>query len=58
MGWGVLESSRVQLPLGTTRVGVKDTGDNETAELETAKRVGTTVLSPQPSDDPNDPLNW
>ncbi|KAF2727118.1 MFS general substrate transporter [Polyplosphaeria fusca] len=58
MGWGILESARTPFPKGTSRLGVKDTVNDETPELDTAKRSGTTVLSPQPSDDPNDPLNW
>jgi hypothetical protein len=58
MGWGILESRRSALPRGTTRLGIKDTSDDEVPELETSKRSGSIVLSPQPSDDPNDPLNW
>ncbi|CAI6338748.1 unnamed protein product [Periconia digitata] len=57
MGWGVIESRRTAFPRGTTRVGVKETS-GDVPELENAKRSGTIVLSPQPSDDPNDPLNW
>ncbi|KAH3906041.1 hypothetical protein HBI56_195800 [Parastagonospora nodorum] len=60
MGWGVLESRRSAFPRGTVRLGVKETntnGDNA-QELDTSKRQGGVVLSPQPSDDPNDPLNW
>lgn len=58
MGWGILESRRSATPRGTTRVGIKDTSGDEVPELEASKRTGTVVLSPQPSDDPNDPLNW
>jgi len=60
MGWGVLESRRSAFPRGTVRLGVKETntnGDNA-QELDNSKRQGGVVLSPQPSDDPNDPLNW
>jgi len=39
-------------------VGVKDTNVEEASELDTSKRRGGVVLSPQPSDDVNDPLNW
>lgn len=58
MGWGILESSRTAFPPGTTRVGIKESKDNDGAELDESKRSGGTVLSPQPADDPNDPLNW
>lgn len=57
MGLGVIESKTSAFPRGTTRVGVKEINE-ESQELDSAKRVGTIVLSPQPSDDPNDPLNW
>jgi hypothetical protein len=58
MGWGILESRRSALPRGTSKVGITDTSNDKIPELETSKRVGSVVLSPQPSDDPNDPLNW
>jgi hypothetical protein len=58
MGWGILESGQSALPRGTTRLGIKDTSDDKVPELDTSKRSGSIVLSPQPSDDPNDPLNW
>jgi hypothetical protein len=58
MGWGVLESRRSAFPRGTSRLGVKDTSDDKVPELDNSKRSGGIVLSPQPSDDPNDPLNW
>ena len=58
MGWGVLESSRAACPRGTSRVGIKDTSDDKVQELDTSKRAGGVVFAPQPSDDPNDPLNW
>ena len=34
-----------------------EAGNKRTTGLKTA-RGGTTVLIPQPSEDPNDPLNW
>jgi hypothetical protein len=58
MGWGILESSRSAFPRGTSRLGVKDTNPDTAQELDSSKRRGGIVLSPQPSDDPNDPLNW
>jgi hypothetical protein len=58
MGWAILESRRTAFPEGTTRIGLKDTPLDEVAEHQTARGGGRTILSPQPSDDPNDPLNW
>ncbi|CAA9965120.1 MFS-1 multi-domain protein [Pyrenophora teres f. maculata] len=58
MGWGVLESSRAACPRGTSRVGIQDTSEDKVQELDNSKRAGGVVLAPQPSDDPNDPLNW
>jgi hypothetical protein len=58
MGWGILESRRSAFPRGTSRLGIKDTSVDNVQELDTTKRKGGIVLSPQPSDDPNDPLNW
>ncbi|RMZ72531.1 mfs transporter [Pyrenophora seminiperda CCB06] len=39
-------------------MGIKEAGDDQVQELDTSKRAGGVVLAPQPSDDPNDPLNW
>jgi hypothetical protein len=58
MGWGILESRISAFPRGTTRLGIDDASDNKVPELDTSRRSGGTVLSPQPSDDPNDPLYW
>ncbi|KAL5115220.1 hypothetical protein ACEQ8H_006894 [Pleosporales sp. CAS-2024a] len=58
MAWGILESKLSASPRGTSRLGLEDIGDVLAQELDTSKRTGGVVLSPQPSDDPNDPLNW
>lgn len=58
MGWGILESGRTPFPQGTSRVGVKDAASDEAPGVNTAEGSGAVVLSPEPSDDPNDPLNW
>ncbi|KAF2646076.1 MFS general substrate transporter [Massarina eburnea CBS 473.64] len=59
MGWGVLECSQMATPPGTVNIGAKNgkfqTPSDDTSHL---KRDGDVVLQPQPSDSPNDPLNW
>ncbi|OAL05503.1 MFS general substrate transporter [Phaeosphaeriaceae sp. SRC1lsM3a] len=45
MGWGILDDRHMAAPPGT-------------ATLASLKRDGDIVLQPQPSDSPNDPLNW
>ncbi|EJT70866.1 hypothetical protein GGTG_11889 [Gaeumannomyces tritici R3-111a-1] len=58
MGWGILEPRSGGLPLGTVRLG-EDDKDNDFSEGQQGlKKSGNIVLQPQPSDDPNDPLNW
>ena len=58
MGWGVLESKRSALPRGTSIVGVTETKDDNFSDIGTSKTKKSVALSPEPSDDPNDPLNW
>ncbi|KAF1949844.1 MFS general substrate transporter [Byssothecium circinans] len=55
MAWGVLEDSHMAAPPGTVNIGAKETPKEETSSL---KRDGKIILQPQPSDNPNDPLNW
>ncbi|KAF2024085.1 MFS transporter-like protein [Setomelanomma holmii] len=50
MGWGVLEDRHMASPPGTATIGA-DTASG-------LKRHGNIILQPQPSDNPNDPLNW
>lgn len=58
MGFGVLESKEVVVP-GT--IQLLDTNEHDEAvPSRPLKRAGdgVVILNPQPSDDPNDPLNW
>ncbi|KAF3053760.1 hypothetical protein E8E11_001901 [Didymella keratinophila] len=50
MGLGVLEDRQMAAPPGTSTLGASDVAG--------LKRDGDIVLQPQPSDSPNDPLNW
>ncbi|KAF1355810.1 MFS general substrate transporter [Lizonia empirigonia] len=52
MGLGVLEDRQMAAPPGTSTL--EDPGIDTTG----LKRDGDIVLQPQPSDSPNDPLNW
>ncbi|KAH3950927.1 hypothetical protein HBI56_087590 [Parastagonospora nodorum] len=57
MGWGVLDDAHMAAPPGTATLGADSNADSsiDTSHL---KRDGDIVLQPQPSDSPNDPLNW
>ncbi|KAF2845091.1 MFS transporter-like protein [Plenodomus tracheiphilus IPT5] len=63
MGLGILEDTKLEHVPGTSHVLP---GDERRQIEETAARhmglkydkTGTILLVPQPSDDPNDPLNW
>ncbi|KAL1606187.1 hypothetical protein SLS60_003588 [Paraconiothyrium brasiliense] len=55
MGLGVLDDPHMASPPGTYTIGAKE--DNQ-ANDGSLKRDGDVILQPQPSDDPNDPLNW
>ncbi|RYP07505.1 hypothetical protein DL765_009138 [Monosporascus sp. GIB2] len=58
MGWGVIEDPKTVFPTGT--VLLEDKKDDEEDIFGPGaglKKRGNTVLQPQPSDDPNDPLN-
>lgn len=61
MGLGILEDVHMEMPPGTSRLSEKFDA-NTPAEVDAAgnplKKRGDIVLIPQPSDDPNDPLNW
>jgi hypothetical protein len=64
MGFGVLDYTKIDHVPGTVFLDDRATTDNEVdaAALANLKRgVGRNshiILVPQPSDDPNDPLNW
>ncbi|KAL5119984.1 hypothetical protein ACEQ8H_002082 [Pleosporales sp. CAS-2024a] len=57
MGLGVLDDAHMAVVPGTATLGAEDQKD---ANVDTAslKRHGDIILQPQPSDSPNDPLNW
>ncbi|KLU83001.1 hypothetical protein MAPG_02068 [Magnaporthiopsis poae ATCC 64411] len=57
MGWGILEPRDGGEPLGTVRLGEED-NNAFSGDQQGLKKRGDIVLQPQPSDDPNDPLNW
>ncbi|KAE9981209.1 hypothetical protein BLS_007719 [Venturia inaequalis] len=61
MGLGILDDVHMEKPPGTSRLSEKFE-PNAPAEVNAAgqplKKRGDVVLIPQPSDDPNDPLNW
>lgn len=61
MGLGILDDVHMDMPPGTSRLSDKF-DVNAPPEVNAAgnalKRRGDVVLIPQPSDDPNDPLNW
>ena len=61
MGLGILNDKHMEMPPGTSRLSEKF-DINAHPEVDAAgrplKKRGDIVLVPQPSDDPNDPLNW
>lgn len=59
MAWGILEPrSRRHVP-GTVLLNESSEDEAQLAGLKSVKYRGETIiLVPQPSDDPNDPLNW
>ncbi|OJJ70764.1 hypothetical protein ASPBRDRAFT_636177 [Aspergillus brasiliensis CBS 101740] len=61
MGLGVLDTTRAHVP-GTTDILERERSNNEPVIDSNLKydRSGSVpiLLVPQPSDDPNDPLNW
>ncbi|UNI14694.1 hypothetical protein JDV02_001296 [Purpureocillium takamizusanense] len=63
MGLGILEPKSGEQVPGTTRYFDDRDGPQEVRENGTALKCDTSgkvpiILIPQPSDDPNDPLNW
>ena len=59
MAWGILEDRKTPRPLGTVPLESKGSSfDIELQESKHLKRNGDIVLQPQPTDSPNDPLNW
>ena len=63
MAWGVLEDKRNPRPPGTINLSDDSSKSNYDNEADVSKdpdlkKHGATILEPQPSDSPNDPLNW
>jgi MFS family permease len=56
MGFGILEPAQSIVP-GTIQLFDSVTNVEDTAHLKHTPD-GKTILAPQPSDSPNDPLNW
>ncbi|CAJ2511979.1 Uu.00g076040.m01.CDS01 [Anthostomella pinea] len=58
MGIGVLEDGHLDRPPGTSKLGEEQGPGSDTASTNALKKDGDIILVPQPSDSPNDPLNW
>ncbi|XDG09814.1 hypothetical protein ABKA04_009429 [Annulohypoxylon sp. FPYF3050] len=59
MGIGVLEDRYLDRPPGTSKLGEDDQKPVvDSASTNELKKDGEIILVPQPSDSPNDPLNW
>ncbi|KAF1924216.1 MFS general substrate transporter [Didymella exigua CBS 183.55] len=58
MGLGVLEDRQMAAPPGTSTLGASAAEGDPVIDTSELKRDGDIVLQPQPSDSPNDPLNW
>ncbi|KAI2484097.1 MFS transporter [Pyrenophora tritici-repentis] len=58
MGLGILDDRHMAAPPGTSTIN--DSGPEIDSKVDTShfKRDGDIILQPQPSDSPNDPLNW
>jgi MFS family permease len=62
MAFGILEDHRTPMPMGTVVLddvfGAAQHLDPDDPQFSYLKKEGHIVLQPQPSDSPNDPLNW
>ncbi|KAH6642143.1 major facilitator superfamily domain-containing protein [Boeremia exigua] len=58
MGLGVLEDRHMAAPPGTSTIGASAVAEDPSVDSSELKRDGDIILQPQPSDSPNDPLNW
>lgn len=58
MAFGVLEDRHLALPPGSSILSESKDATTESPDTVGLKKVGNIVLVPQPSDSPNDPLNW
>ncbi|KAI1759792.1 MFS general substrate transporter [Hypoxylon sp. FL1150] len=58
MGIGILEDKYLDRPPGTSKLGEVQGPSFDAASTGDLKKDGDIILVPQPSDSPNDPLNW
>ncbi|KAL6412889.1 hypothetical protein AUP68_02381 [Ilyonectria robusta] len=58
MAFGVLDDLHLALPPGSSILSESDNVTTGSPDMVGLKKVGNIVLIPQPSDSPNDPLNW
>ncbi|KAI1101689.1 MFS general substrate transporter [Jackrogersella minutella] len=58
MGLGVLEDLHLDRPPGTSKLGEEQGSNVDASSTSELKKDGNIILVPQPSDSPNDPLNW
>ncbi|KAF1941494.1 MFS general substrate transporter [Clathrospora elynae] len=58
MSFGVLEDKHLAAPPGTSIINTSGSFEDEKTDSSYLKRDGEIILQPQPSDSPNDPLNW
>ncbi|KPM45914.1 hypothetical protein AK830_g698 [Neonectria ditissima] len=58
MAFGILDDRHLALPPGSSILSESQNGTTESPDVVGLKKVGSIVLIPQPSDSPNDPLNW
>lgn len=58
MGFGILEDKHMAMPPGTATINTSEAETDESLKTSALKRDGDVILQPQPSDSPNDPLNW
>ncbi|KAI1639900.1 MFS transporter-like protein [Biscogniauxia mediterranea] len=58
MGIGVLEDRYLDRPPGTSKLGEEQSPLSDAASTTELKKDGDIILVPQPTDSPNDPLNW
>ncbi|KAJ3529659.1 hypothetical protein NM208_g9662 [Fusarium decemcellulare] len=58
MAFGVLDDGHLALPPGSSILSEAKNATTDSPDTMGLKKVGNIVLVPQPSDSPNDPLNW
>ncbi|KAI8668085.1 MFS domain-containing protein [Fusarium keratoplasticum] len=58
MAFGVLDDGHLALPPGSSILSESKNAPAHSLDTVGVKKVGDIILDPQPSDSPNDPLNW